>query len=166
MMSVIKTVTAGKVISDTAPLLDFLSQQTAVRGSAVGVIGYCMGGRLAMIAAAAFPDRIAAAGVFHASGLATDQPESPHRLAPKIRGKLYIGVAAIDRWFSDAERERLKQALDAAGVRYTMEVYPDVAHGFCVPGLPVYDKEASERHWKALLGLFADSLPSRSPAHA
>lgn len=52
----------------------------------------------------------------------------------------------------------------AAGVQYTMEVYPAVAHGFCVRGLPVYNKEASERHWKELLELFAKALPSSSPA--
>jgi carboxymethylenebutenolidase len=125
-----------------------------------------MGGRLAMTAAGTFPDRVAAAGIFHAGGLATDAPDSPHRLASKIRATLYISVAAIDQGFSDAERERLRTALDEAGVRYTLEVYPEVAHGFCVPGLPVHNEAASERHWKALLTLFRESLPQGMPAPA
>lgn len=85
LMSLVQAATSDKVMSDTAALLEFLARQTTVGGSAVGVTGYCMGGRLAMIASGTFPDRVAAAGVFHAGGLATDQPDSPHRLAPKIR---------------------------------------------------------------------------------
>jgi len=49
---------------------------------------------------------------------------------------------------------------------YTMEVYPDVAHGFCVPGLPVYNKDASERHWKELLHLMARAFRTASPTRA
>lgn len=163
LMSIVQATTSEKVMADTAACLDVLARHPQVGGSAAGVTGYCMGGRLAMIAAGTFPDRIAAAGVFHAAGLATDQPDSPHLLAPKIRARLYIAVAAIDPAFSDAERERLTQALDSARTRYRLEVYPEVAHGFCVPGLPVYNREASERHWKELLKLFAEALPAGAP---
>jgi carboxymethylenebutenolidase len=166
LMALIQGTTADRVMNDTGVCLDFMDTESRASGGPVGVTGYCMGGRLAMTAAGTFPDRVAAAGIFHAGGLATDSPASPHLLAPKIRAKLYIGIAAIDQNFSDAERERLKQALDAAHVRYTMEVYPDVAHGFCVPGLPVFNQEGSERHWKELLKLFGEALPAGAPAMA
>lgn len=164
LMSLIRATSSEKVMEDTGVCLDYLDTLSEVSGRTFGVTGYCMGGRLAMTAAGTFPDRIAAAGIFHAAGLATDQPDSPHRLASKIRARLYIAVAAIDQAFSDAERERLKETLDAAGVRYTMEVYPEVAHGFCVQGLPVYNKDASERHWTELLRLFDEMLPVGAPA--
>lgn len=44
-----------------------------------------------------------------------------------------------------------------------LEVYPDVAHGFAVSGLPVYNADAAERHWRELLRLFAETLPSAAP---
>jgi carboxymethylenebutenolidase len=166
LMALIQTTTAEKVMQDTAVCLDYMDTESRVAGGIIGVTGYCMGGRLAMTAAGIFPDRVAAAGIFHAGGLATDSPASPHLLAPKIRARLYIAIAAIDQNFSDAERERLKQALDAAGVQYAMEVYPEVAHGFCVPGLPVFNTEASERHWRELLHLFGEALPAGVPATA
>jgi carboxymethylenebutenolidase len=163
LMSMIQATNSATMTRDTSVCLDYLDRQPAVRGKDVGVTGYCMGGRAAMIAAGTFPDRIVAAGIFHAGGLATDQPDSPHLLARKMRAKLYIAVAAIDQWFSDQERERVRNALQDAGVRFTMEVYPEVAHGFCVPGLPVHNLDASERHWRELLRLFAEAMPAGAP---
>lgn len=160
LMGMIQATNSATMTRDTSACLDYLDRRPEVRGKDIGVTGYCMGGRAAMIAAGTFPERIAAAGIFHAGGLATDQPDSPHLLVRKIRATLYIAVAAIDQWFSDEERERVRNALEDAGVRFTMEVYPEVGHGFCVPGLPVYNKEASERHWRELLRLFAEALPA------
>ncbi len=105
------------------------------------------------MAAGTFPDRIAAAASFHGGGLATDAPDSPHLLAAKIRASVYIGVAGIDPYFPDSEKERLQSALETAGVRYQLEVYPGVRHGFTMTDVPVYDREAAERHWQKLLQL-------------
>lgn len=41
-------------------------------------VGYCMGARMALRAAAAFPDQITAAAGMHPDALATDQPDSAH----------------------------------------------------------------------------------------
>ena len=57
---------------DTAACLDWLAADPRVKGEAVGVTGYCMGGGIAFRAAAAFPERIAAAASFHGGNLATD----------------------------------------------------------------------------------------------
>jgi carboxymethylenebutenolidase len=39
-----------------------------------------------------------------------------------------------------------------------METYAGAKHGFAVTGHPVYDREASERHWQRLLEFLADAL--------
>ena len=53
-----------------------------------------------MTAAGTFPDRIAAAAAFHPGHLVTDAPDSPHLLAPKMRGvKLYVAAAVEDPSF-------------------------------------------------------------------
>lgn len=59
-----------------------------------GTQGYCTGGALAMKTAAALPDRIGAGASFHGGGLATDKPDSPHLLAPKIKARMYVGIAS------------------------------------------------------------------------
>ena len=117
-----------------------------------------MGGALSLTAAGIRPDRVAAAASFHGARLATDAPDSPHLLAPEMLGEIYVGVSEIDPYLADGETVRLETALKQAKVNATVEIYPGVHHGFAVPGLPIYDKEASEHHWDCLLALFARNL--------
>ncbi len=90
--------------------------------------------------------------------LATDAPDSPHLLIPKIKAKIYIGIAGIDPHFTPEEKARLETALKTAKIDYTMEVYENVRHGFAVDDHPAYDKPAADRHWEKLLELFQETL--------
>jgi carboxymethylenebutenolidase len=149
---------AAKSNTDTKACLDFLAQQPEVAGTKVGVTGYCMGGGLALRAAGNFPDRVAAAGAFHGGRLATDAPDSPHLLAPRIKAKVYVGGADEDAGFPPEQADRLREALTAAGVENTVEIYEGARHGYAPPDMPVYDEAASERHWRAVLGLLEETL--------
>jgi len=149
---------AAKANTDTKACLDFLAQQPDVAGTKVGVTGYCMGGGLALRAAGNFPDRVAAAGAFHGGRLATDAPDSPHLLAPRIKAKVYVGGADEDAGFPPEQADRLREALTVAGVENIVEIYEGARHGYAPPDMPVYDEAASERHWRALLGLLDGTL--------
>jgi carboxymethylenebutenolidase len=157
VFGLIGSIDGPKVMADTKVILDYLDTQSTVRGK-VGTVGYCMGGGYALLAAGTFPERVGAAASFHGGALATDRPDSPHLMAAAIRAKVYVGVAGIDPMFSDEQRERLRTALETAKVDYTLEVYPDVRHGFTVTGHPVYDAAGSERHWQVLTRLFMEAL--------
>jgi carboxymethylenebutenolidase len=158
LMKMFQSIDGPRVMSDIAACLDLLAASPLVRGKKVGVNGYCMGGRYALMAAGTYPDRVAASGSFHAGGLANDQPDSPHLLAGKIRAKVYIAVAGIDPFFPDEDRARIQTALEDAKVDFRLEVYPDVNHGFAVNDTPVYNTDAAERHWKELLQLYRETL--------
>jgi carboxymethylenebutenolidase len=147
-----------KAMSDTGAFLDWLGRQLQVKGGQVGVTGYCMGAGFALRAAGNFPTRVAAAAGFHGGNLATDAPDSPHLLAPKIKAKVYIGGADEDAGFPPAQADRLAEALTAAGVDNTVEIYEGARHGYAPPDMPVYDEAASERHWKELLKLLGETL--------
>ncbi|HEY7900980.1 MAG TPA: dienelactone hydrolase family protein, partial [Caulobacteraceae bacterium] len=103
-------------------------------------------------------DRIAAVGGFHGGRLATDEPDSPHLLAPTIKATVLIAGADEDAGFPPAQADRLREALSSAGVANTVEIYSGARHGYAPPDMPVYDKAASERHWRELLDLLARSL--------
>src|SRR5580692_3383169 len=79
------------VMEDTVSFLDFLARQPTVAPQKIGCVGYCMGGPFALSAAGTFPEKIAAAASLHATGLATEQSDSPHLLAPLMRGCIYVG---------------------------------------------------------------------------
>ena len=149
--------TTPNMMSDTAAFLDFIAAQPHVKPGPIGTTGYCWGGMLSLTAAGTFPERIAAAASFHGGGLATDAPDSPHRLAAKIRARVYVAGATEDASFPDDMKARLAQALTEAGVEHTIETYP-ARHGWVFRDTPVYDAAAAERHWQALLALLAGTI--------
>ena len=149
---------ADKAMRDTGAFLDWLSAQPEVAGTKVGATGYCMGGGMALRAAGAYPDRIAAAAGFHPARLATDEPDSPHLLAPKIKARIYIGGADEDAGFPPEQADRLRDALTAAGVDNEVTIYPGALHGYAPPDMPVYNETAAERHWRELFGLLDGAL--------
>jgi len=156
----VASINGPMVMRDTGALLAHLDTLPTVKRSSMGALGYCMGGGYALAAAGTFPDRMAVAASFHGGALATEKPDSPHLLAPKMRARVYVGAAGIDPTFPDEQRQRLQTALDAAGVSYVIDTYENARHGFAVNGHLVYDKEASERHWERLLRLLQDTLQS------
>ena len=147
-----------RAMRDTGAFLDWLAARPEVKGGKVGVSGYCMGAGIALRAAGAYPDRIAAVGGFHGGRLATDDPGSPHLLAPKIKAKVYVAGADEDAGFPPEQADRLRDALTAAGVDNTVEIYAGARHGYAPPDMPVYDEAAAERHWRELLKLFGETL--------
>jgi carboxymethylenebutenolidase len=159
LMQYIQSLTPDRVVQDAGVFLGFLSARKEVDASAkIGLTGYCMGAAMALRTAAHYPDRIGASAGYHGGRLATDAPDSPHRLVGQIAAELYFGHADKDENMPAEQIAKLEAALKAAGVRYRSEVYAGAAHGFTMPDLPVYNAGADERHWKSLLELFARTL--------
>ena len=148
----------AKAMADTAVFLDWLSEQPQASAGKIGAVGYCMGGMLTIRAAGNYPDRVAAAAAFHAGHLVTDQPDSPHLLAPKIKARVLVAAADQDPYFAEAQFETLKTAFAAAGVEGEVTIWRGKLHGYAPPDMPVYDQEASERHWREMLDLFGQTL--------
>ena len=147
----------ANVMSDTKAFLDYLGAQRDVKPGGIGTTGYCMGGFMSLTAAGTYPDRIVAAASYHGGRLATDAPDSPHRLAPKIEARVYVAGAIEDQSFPDDMKRRLAEALTGANVDHTIETYP-AKHGWVLRDTPVYDQASAERHWKTLLALFGGTL--------
>jgi carboxymethylenebutenolidase len=118
-----------------------------------------------MRTAAAVPERVGAGASFHGGGLVTDKPDSPHLLAPKIKGRLYIAIAGSDDMRQPDAKDKLRAAFAAAHVSADIEVYPRTQHGWCVAdmpvqanGTPVYSKPDAERAWSKLVALYRSAL--------
>ena len=150
---------------DAAAFIAWLDAQGQVdRNKKVGTQGYCMGGALVVRTAAAASNRVGAGASFHGGGLVTPNPNSPHLLAPKIKARMYFGVAANDDAQQPDAKTKLKEAFDTAKVPVEVEVYP-AQHGWCVPdmpkqpsGQPTYNKAEAERAWGKLLALYKAAL--------
>jgi carboxymethylenebutenolidase len=147
----------ANIMSDTGAFLDYLAAQSDVTAGGIGTTGYCMGGLMSLSVAGTYPDRIVAAASYHGGRLATDAPDSPHLLAPKIKARVYVAGAIEDPSFPDDMKGRLEEALTKAGVDHQIETY-QAKHGWVLRDTPVYDSAAAERHWETMLALFDAKL--------
>ena len=150
----------GNAEKDAVAYVAFLDAQRQVdKTKKIGTQGYCMGGSLVVRTAATVPERIGAGASFHGGGLVTDKPDSPHLLAPKIKARMYFGIAANDDQRQPDAKDKLKESFAKPGVPAEVEVYP-AKHGWCVPdmpvedGAPLYDKAQAERAWSKLVALY------------
>ena len=158
LMGLIQGTTQEMTARDSAAFLEALVA-AGVTGK-IGVVGYCMGGGRALTAAAAYPDRIAAAASFHGGNLASDAKDSPHLRAATIKARVYVGSAGVDNSFPPEQSARLAEALRAAEVDHIIENYIGMSHGWAVPDHSVFDERGAERHWKRLVTLYDETLGS------
>ena len=159
LMSMVRSAISQQLATeDTGYFLAYLDSLADTKGKKVGATGYCMGGGFALTAAAAYPDRFAAVASFHGGNLATDEPDSPHRVFDKIEGRVLIIGADQDQYYSRDQEARVKAALDAAHVDYRAEIWPGALHGWTMADLPVYRRDAAERHFDELRNLFGAVL--------
>jgi len=150
----------GAAEKDAPAYVAFLDAQPQVNKSKkIGTQGYCMGGPLVVRTAATLPDRIGAGASFHGGGLVTNAPTSPHLLAPKIKARMYFGIASNDDQQQPDAKDKLREAFAAAKVPTEIEVYQSL-HGWCVPdmpmsnGKPIYNKPDAEKAWSKLVALY------------
>ena len=147
--------TQDRMAADGAAYLDELAK---LADQPVAITGYCMGVRLGWRIAAAHPQRVAALAGFHGGGLVTDDPESPHRSAGALRAEVYLGHADQDAGNTPEQIAAMDAALADAGVAHRSELYAGARHGYTMADTPVYDEQASERHFAALFELLDRAL--------
>ncbi|MBW5481847.1 dienelactone hydrolase family protein [Streptomyces bambusae] len=154
LMPLIQAHTAERALSDADAYLEFLTTRPEVDAGPVAVTGYCIGGLLAMRAAAAHPGRVAAVAAFHGP-VGADGPD----LFSKLTAQVHLGHAEGD--MTPEALGELNQALDAAGVRHTSEIYPGTVHGFTMSDTDAFSASGIERHWDHLLPLLDRALMRR-----
>jgi carboxymethylenebutenolidase len=156
MGSVAGLLTNSRLAEDAAAYADFLLSRAG--GTSIGTVGYCLGGRMSLLAACSLGSRVAAAASFHGGRLAVaDDPSSPHLAVSGISGVVYVAGAAEDPSFTPDQAELLEAELSSAGVAHTIETYP-AGHGFAVTDNPTFDPAASSRHFDALRDLYGSAL--------
>ena len=155
LQPIIAKLTPQAIASDGAAYLDNLAK---LADGKIGITGYCLGGRLGWQIAASYPNRVAALAGFHTGGMVTDSQDSPHLRAPEVAATVYWGFADNDHSMSKEQIQTLDQAMDAAGVRYTTEIYAGAAHGYTMADQGAYNEAAAERHFEALFDLLGRSL--------
>jgi carboxymethylenebutenolidase len=145
-------------MADIGAVLKFLGGEP-VRPGPKGTIGYCLGGRLSLAAAAEFPDQFRTAASMHGTRMVSDKPDSVHRLVDRMRGEIYCGFAEKDDLAPPASIETLGKLFAACHqVKYRALVHPGTVHGYSLPDRDIFDKPAANRDWENIFAMFKRQL--------
>ena len=155
----IKTLKDEAMLDEVAASLDWLDTQ-GMKGRN-GIIGFCMGGRLAFLANCRFPDQLQATVGFYGSGIAPGVDRDRFGRTPPVgeaaamKNPIFLGYGAEDPGIPPAEHARVVDALSSAKKRYTLAVYPGAGHAFLCEERGNYAPEVAKRAWRDTLDFLA-----------
>lgn len=158
-----ESLTSERAARDLDAYAETLRGLTNPPGRPWAAIGYCMGGVLALRAAAQLPDDVAAVGMFHTGGLVTDSDDSPHRAIPRVRAEVLARYADNDRSMPPEAIATVDAGLERAGLRYSSAIYENAPHGYSMADTSMYDETAAELHFEELHELLTRRLPADDP---
>jgi carboxymethylenebutenolidase len=158
ILSNMQQVTDRMAMADIGAVLTFLDGEP-VKPGPKGTIGYCLGGRLSLGAAAEYPDSFRASASLHGTSLVSDAPDSPHRSVGNMRGEVYCGFAEHDPYAPPSTIETLSKLFAGQGtVKYRHLVHAGAEHGYALPDRDIFDKPAANHDWGHIFAMFRRQL--------
>ena len=139
--------TDDNILSDVRAAVDYIKAQSFVQGDKIGIVGFCMGGQLALFAASK-NQRIVACVDFY--GIHPNVKPDYSKLKAPVLGLF----AEKDGFVSPDVVNALEQALGNAGVSTDFQIYPDVDHAFFNDEREVYNLAAATDAWNRVHDFF------------
>jgi dienelactone hydrolase len=138
---------------------DVLRKSPMVDAGKIAIIGYCLGGLVALeLARSGTP--VLATVSFHGT-LTTPTPQD----ANNIKGRVLVAHGADDPTAPMAEVDALIKEMRAAHVAFQLELYGGVKHGFTEPHngndpnrSVAYNERAAKMSWAAMQALFKEAF--------
>jgi carboxymethylenebutenolidase len=132
-----KSLTRDGLFSDLRAATEWLKAQDFVRDGKIATWGFCLGGSVAFLSAT-LPDVRGAICYYGGSIAQPFRNGDPPALEAidQIHVPLLLCFGAEDKGISAEDVARIRTELDAHGIAYQLEVYPDVGHAFFRHGTP------------------------------
>ena len=160
-MEKMKRLKDHEVETDVNAAVDYMSNHPQADRERLGIIGFCMGGRVAYLMAAANP-LLKAAVVYYGGHIMVPWGEdvvAPFARSAEIHCPLLFHFGAEDTNPSPEDMRRLDAELTRHGKPHEFHVYPNAGHAFMnFPNPERYREAAANVSWPRTLEFFARHL--------
>ena len=147
----------AKVMDDVGAAIAHLKAQGNLKPGAIGVTGFCMGGRFTYLAAAHHNKDVKAAVCFYGGGIPMGNP-SPLSRTGEISCPMYLFFGGKDPLIPMDHVGQINTELTSKKVNFSMKVYPEATHGFFCDERPSYNEPAAKDAWEKFKSFFAQHL--------
>jgi len=131
-----------------------------ITDDSVGIVGFCVGGRLTFVAGA--ERALGAVSSFYGGGIVKGRSENMPSLLPAVPHMRtpWLGLFGdLDKGISVEDVEELRAALKDAPVETEIVRYAEAGHGFHCDARPeAYNAEAAADGWRRTLAWFGEHL--------
>jgi carboxymethylenebutenolidase len=155
------------VIKDVNATVDFLKGHRPVNGERLGIVGFCMGGRVAYLMAAANPS-FSASVPYYGGNIFTAWGEgpSPFERTAEIRCPILGHFGEEDKNPSPQDMRELDSELTRLGKAHEFYSYAGAGHAFMDRHGNKYNARADQASWPRTLDFFRRYLVEAAPERA
>lgn len=146
-----------KVMNDVGAAIAHLKSQSYVKQGAIGVTGFCMGGRFTYLTAAHHSKDIKAAVVFYGGGIPAGKP-SPLDRTGEITCPITLFFGGKDPIIPQEHVDKINQTLKDQKKNFSLKLYPEATHGFFCNERESYHQESAKDAWEKTKSFFAQHL--------
>ena len=149
-----------EITLDLDTLISWLRDHPRVLGERIGIVGFCAGGRISYLAAAACPG-LSAAVVFYGGGLwkAFGESPVPFDRTAAIMCPVMGNFGEQDFNPTPEEVGRIETELKKHSKTYDFKIHPGAGHGFLCDERPGFHEPAARDSWERTLSWFQKYLP-------
>lgn len=141
----------GAAVSEIRKAVDYLLAQSYAAGAKAGLVGFCMGGRLAL-QAAHYEDKLGAVVAFYGTPLSAEE-------AAQVKAPIMGNYGSLDQGIPLERVQTMQAALERAGIENDVKVYQNAMHAFFNDTRPSgYHPEAAKDAWQRTLSWFREHL--------
>lgn len=150
-----------QVARDLSAAYEYLAGQSTVKKERVGVIGYCMGGRYALLTACNNP-RLAACAVYYGQPFNKQcdekKPEHAVQWVKNLHCPLLGIYGDLDHIISPEQVGQFREELKKQGKQSEIHQYPGAKHAFFNDTKENHHPEAAKDAWQKTLAFFQRTL--------
>jgi carboxymethylenebutenolidase len=147
------------IINDIQGAIGFLKNHARVNAGKLGIVGFCMGGRIVYLMSAASKDLKAGVMFYGSSTMAAfGEGPSPFDRTREIGCPIQGHFGANDQNPSPEDMRKLDAELNRYGKAHEFHSYANAAHAFCNAGSANYRPHAAALSWPKAMEFFARHL--------